>query len=242
MATNKTKVLIALVFFLLLITLGLSSKLLNTDENKPEPQIQSQKTLDFYQFSQLLATNNYASLALLSGALDLKPLITKNTIVFNSSKQDYKTQFINPIVLNSSFKILLNFDNQNTKSEVILSGKENLQTNVWWEHIHQLRVGYNSKKLYLSLFNGLQPNSAYYQELDLVSPPILILEFNDSKGSGVIIKDVSGQELTNIVIANNPELEMKEGLFPYSNLQIGINLPPQGKLKLNQFWFYEFER
>jgi len=252
METNKSRRLIALVLALFIITLGLGSFLIIRNQDEPERQTQDSQKLNFYEFSQLIARRDYDTLALLLGAKDLKPVLKKFAIAkpgskpkvtfVNPDEYDYMGEMSEPIVNESGFRLLINFDNQNTGSEIILSGRENLQTKSWWSGIHQLRIGYNNNnEWYLNIHNGRQENSVYYLTINKIKPRItFILEFVDTNGSRILIKDTSGQELAVVDISANKDLKMPSGLFPYSDLKVGVNLPPQGKLIINKILYYSF--
>ena len=251
MATNKTKVLIALVFLLLMITLGLSGKLLNANKNKINSQNKDLNSLNFYEFSQLLADYNYDDLSILVGVKDLKPLMPTEDLVKqknkqyldwkNSNNQKYIGAFSSPIIVDKGFKLLINFDNQNTNSEIVLSGKESLYSNYWWQDIHQLRIGYNNGEgLFLNFLNGQQEQSTKYLNFQEFSPgDSILLEFTDPYGQQIKLMDIYGHLIYEINLAQEKELDLPNGLFPYANLKIGINLEPKGKLRLYKLYLYE---
>jgi len=252
-AANKT--LIAAVIFLFLILLGLNSYLILL--NKIHISIPSQDTgkLDFFEFSTMLANNSADDIALIAGVRDLRPLLANfnaltqksgNKLQFtNPYKENYYGEFTEPIILNSGFRLLLNFSTQNTDSEIVFYGKENLQENEWWENIHQLRIGYNNEEegYYLSLLNGKKEGSCWYQILENTKPgQTLILEFANNTGQAFWVKDTFGKILVQLDLTAERDLQMAQGLFPYSTFKIGLNLPPKdGKLILNKLFSYGLE-
>lgn len=250
---KQTQSLIALIFILIVITLGLSSYIIVNVHQEDYAFKTNQSEFDFLELSSLISQPNLNDIAFIAGVKDLKLKLsefstlqsqTENILTFvNKHPSHYVTEFSEPIVINSGFRLLFNFDNQNTDSQLIISGKENLQDNQWWENIHQLRIGYNNeeKGYYVSLLNGQKPNSIYYQIFkEIKRNQTFILKFNNEFGSSFSLLDLAGNTLTTVNLLEK-KYQMPVGLFPYQSLQIGVNLPPKiGKLTINKFYLYEF--
>ena len=250
--TPKNQSLVFLILGLIIVFLGLNSYLFASKIKNYSYPNTDDSSLNFFELSALFKSSSAYDIALIYGARDLKPYLEnfraassyqgKSLTFKNPEKESYYGEFTEPIIINSSFRLLLNFDNQNTESELILSGKDNLQNNNWWENIHQLRIGYNKeeKGFYLSLLNGQKEGSVWYKILANTKPSeTLILEFTDFAGQGFLVKDVSGQVLAEIDSTELKSLDMAEGLFPYSSMKIGINLAPGAKLKLNKLLIWQ---
>lgn len=250
--TTTNKGLIILITGLMIIFLGLNNYLFVQKNTANIAEIKSDEFMNFYELSALISSNSADDVALVYGAKDLKPYLKDfralsanqaQTLLFkNPEKESYYGELGEPITLSSGFRLLLNFDNQTTDSEIVISGKENLQENDWWQDIHQLRIGYNKqeKGYYLNLLNGQKEDSIWYQILENTKPgQSLILEFVNSQGQSFVVKDVSGQILTQLALTETEDLQMAQGLFPYSNMKIGFNLPPgNGRLKIKQLLFF----
>lgn len=253
--TTKNQGLIILIIGLIIIFLGLNSYLFVQNNTANIAENNHDEFTNFFELSALISSNSAYDVALVYGAKDLKPYLNDfralsdnqaQTLIFkNPEKKSYYGELTEPITLNSGFRLLLNFDNQTTDSEIVISGKENLQKNDWWQDIHQLRIGYNKeeKGYYVSLLNGQKEGSAWYQILKNTKPgESMILEFANSQGQGLLIKNIGGQILTELKAEEMTSLEMRDGLFPYSSLKIGINLPPSNeKLIINKFFLYNFD-
>lgn len=251
--TTKNQGLIILIIGLIIIFLGLNSYLFVQNNTANIAENNHDEFTNFFELSALISSNSAYDVALVYGAKDLKPYLNDfralsdnqaQTLIFkNPEKKSYYGELTEPITLNSGFRLLLNFDNQTTDSEIVISGKENLQKNDWWQDIHQLRIGYNTqeKGYYLSLLNGQKEGSAWYQILKNTKPgESLIFEFTNFQGESFLVKNMSGQILTQLDLTETKDLQMAQGLFPYSNMKIGINLPPDnGRLKINQLLFFQ---
>ena len=255
MEANPNKKLVLFAFVLATLSTGLFFAILLNKQNKIDNPLSKPSQLDFYEFSSLLAKNDYNSLALLTGITDLTgqlqnfnnvSKITNNQISFeNSNNKNYYAEYAEPIVLDGGFKILLNFDTQNTESSIILSGQESSQTTNWWQDIIRIYIGYNKDegKNYLSVHNGQQENSVYYYMFDKQDKSqSIILEFLNQIGSVMIIKNGMGQYLTEINFANDKNLGLENGLFPYSSLKIGVSMAPNSTLILNKLYLYQANR
>lgn len=227
-------VLVLLVFVLIsILSLAKQQSYKVTSPNTSQAQ-------EFFELSALLA-DSPTDLALLMGTKNLKPLM--RNLPQSNDKPNYYSQLSDPIVINSGFKILLNFTEHNTNSQLIISGRENLQNNRWWENIYQLRLGYSkeNKGLVISLLNGQKPNSIYYQIFkEIKKNQSFVLQFNDEFGSSFSLLDLTGNTLTTVNLLEK-KYQMPAGLFPYQSLQVGVNLTPKiGKLTINKFYLYEF--
>lgn len=253
MATSSTKKLILLVAVLLSISISLFFYAIFNQNIRTENLPTNPEKLDFYEFSALLATDDYSSLAILAGTIDLTgqfqnfanvTTIKNNRITFeNQNKKNYYAEYAEPIVLEGAFRILLNFDSHNTNSSIILSGREGSQDSEWWQDVIRVYIGYNKDedKNYLSINNGQQEQSVYYYLFEKKTKnQSIILEFADQIGSVMIIKNSVGQYLADVNLTADKELGLENGLFPYSSMKIGISLPPDnGRLKINQLLFFQ---
>lgn len=251
--TTKNQGLIILIIGLIIIFLGLNSYLFVQNNTANIAENNHDEFTNFFELSALISSNSADDVALVYGAKDLKSYLKDfralsanqaHTMLFKNPEQEsYYGELSEPITLSSGFRLLLNFNNQTTNSEIVISGKENLQENNWWQGIHQLRIGYNKeeKGYYVSLLNGQREGSAWYQILKNTKPgESMILEFANSQGQGLLIKNIGGQILTELKAEEITSLEMRDGLFPYSSMKIGLNLPPDnGRLKIYQLLFFQ---
>jgi len=239
MAKGKKVIIIAVNILLLLIILAINQYSSFSKKNIYPPREYSQSMLNFYELSLLLVDEDLNAVANLVGVKNLLGLT--NNFQFYNQKDYYYTDFTEPIAVTSKFKLMFNFDNQNTGSQLIISGKNNLQDNQWWENIYQLRIGYSNKNLVLSLLNGKKQNSIYYQQIkDIGKDQTFVIEFSDEYASSFSIKNLQGDTLAKVNLLDSL-YEMPTGLLPYRSFKIGVNLPPKnGKLTLNKLLLYEF--
>ena len=253
MQSHKNQKIIWVIITLLIVFLGLSCYIFVQNNSSKITENYHDEFTNFFELSALISSNSADDVALVYGAKELKPYLEnfrafsgyqgKSQIFKNPEQESYYGELTEPITLNSGFRLLLNFDNQTTDSEIIISGKESSQENNWWQDIHQLRIGYNKeeKGYYISLLNGQKEGSAWYQILENTKPgESLIFEFTNFQGESFLVKNMSGQILTQLDLTETNDLQMAQGLFPYSSMKIGINLPPDnGRLKINQLLFFQ---
>jgi hypothetical protein len=242
-----------LVLALLIILLGLSGYIFFLKQQGKYQPRNLGPNWDLYEFSTLLGTGSYEDIALIMGTKDLRQKLKfseyaktkdKGVLLFtNPSDKYYAGDFSEPIVTSGAFRLLFNFDNQTTDSELIISGQDNWGDNQWWENIRQLRIGYNNEEngYYLSLRNGQEEHSCWWQFLENTKPgQSIIIEFADSQGRGFWVKDSGGQILKELDLTKETDLKMEDGLIPYSSFKVGVNLPPKtGRLLLHKLFFYE---
>jgi len=252
---TANKRIAVLVLVLLFVSLGLGGYIYLLKQQGKIRAGQSFDQWNFYELSSLLASDSDEQIALIAGVKDIKAsfanfeLAKQNKdnlfILANPSKENYAGEFSEPIVNSGPFRILFNFDNRNTDSEIILSGKDNWQDNEWWQNIHELRIGYNNEEggYYLSLLNGQEEHSCWYQFLEKTLPrQSLILEFANSQGQAFWLKDTAGNVLVEVSLIKEDDLKMEGGLFPYSSMKVGVNLPPKGgKLILHKLLYYQLQ-
>lgn len=251
MKMDKTKVLTNITFVLLLVAVLLFGYTSLTLKFTKAPKQTEPANLDLYEFSSLVTEPDLTDTGLLFGVRDLKKnlavldnfsLNQKNQLVYRNQDKHWHNQTLEPIVLESPFKILINFSTQNTNSELLISGRLNLQNKEWWQDLIRISIGYSKEtnKAYISVRDGQQEHSLKYFGLDKVKAnESIILEFSDPYGTNMLIYD-KDLELLASFESEDYRSSFPFGLFPERQLHLGINVSPKnGILLINKLLLYE---
>ena len=248
---KQTIALTVIILVLFVITLGLGltinySKLIRTIRTE------SNNKLNFYEFTQLISSDDLEDLAVLINVKDLKLLFHKdesaqrtknNVLLINNNTNNWHGYDTRPIKINSDFRILLNFSGQNKDTAVTLSGQLSLPNQEWWENVHRMYITYNKKdkEFVLLIRDGTDLEKSEYISFchGCLSNDTLIFKFADTQGKYLRIYNALGETVKEIDFTQLENASFPQGLFPNNQLFVGYNIPPYSELRINKLFFQQ---
>jgi hypothetical protein len=139
---------------------------------------------------------------------------------------DWLNFMLDPIDLDTPFRIFINLRGEGGNTNVTLSGKLNLPEQPWWKDIRSLHIVPHLYTYTLEFYDGRSPNY-WFIRIPLMS---FNIQFLDPTGKEFIITDRKGHIVEKVNLHKIKEVSFPEGLFPDKEMYVGIVNQPNTKM------------